>query len=771
MRTAGHRTWRARTLLPLLLFGPVLLFFLLNLLFPFEPEISWSREVLDRQGEMIHASLSEDDKWRLYADLSNISPDFVKAILHKEDRWFYYHPGVNPLAMGRALFNNSIRGRRSSGASTVPMQVARLLDPAPRTYASKVREIFRALQLSMLYSKSDVLELYLNLLPYGGNVEGIRSAALLYLNKSTAQLSPAEISALCIIPNRPISLRPGRHNEALLEARNEWLHRFAARGIFDEEELLVALQEPFEPIRRAMPREAPHLARRLLQEHPGERVLISTLDGQTQKTAARMIQNHVERFRPYGIQNACVLVLDNATAEVLAYVGSADFHDQRDAGQVDGLRALRSPGSALKPLLYALAMDSGLITPQSVLLDVPVQYGNYRPLNFDREFAGTVSAAHALAHSLNIPAVRLLNDYGPEQFRERLEKAACPSLRQQKGAVGLSMVLGGCGIRPEELGVLYMSMANGGRIQAPRYILDQQPARDSSRLMSEAAAWAIGDMLSRLSRPDMPLGLQRTEGLPLIAWKTGTSYGRRDAWSLGYNARYTIAVWTGNFSGQGVEELTGAGVSAPLLFDLFQAIDHRAGKDWQAMPESLQFRYVCSQSGRVPAEFCTELIMDYYLPLISPAAACAHMRTIHCDAQHTMSYCMDCRPAQGYALLELPNLDPALQEWYRTQGIAFASIPPHNPKCERVFGGQAPTIVSPVEGYTYLRHAGSGKIALQGHSASEVQYLHWYVNDVHQGSAIPGESLFFEPRPGRNKVSVADDLGRTRSIWIEVESL
>ncbi len=759
----------------------MLLFLLLNALFPFRPTLEWSREVRDRNGELLYAGLTSDQKWRLYAPETAISPELAAAIVHKEDRWFYAHPGVNPFAVARALVNNASQRKRTSGASTINMQVVRLLEPAPRTYAHKLREMFRACQLTLLYSKREVLQLYLNRLPYGGNLEGIRTASLFYLDKEPAQLSPAEVAALSVVPNRPSTLRPGRNNDELIQARNHWLRRFGREGIFTADEVASALQEPFAPQRRNAPSQAPHLVRRLLRDQPDVREIKASIDAELQGRVERLLQDYVRRLQPYGIQNACAMLVDNANCQVLAYVGSADFMDPRDGGQVDGLQALRSPGSALKPLLYALAMDSGLVTPKTVLLDVPTDFQGYRPSNFDRTFSGPVTAEFALGQSLNLPAVRLLDRYGVENFRRKLGEMGCRSMQAQKGQLGLSMVLGGCGIRPEEMAMLYAGIANRGWCRPLQFTLPDgfsarakgpaAAASDSLRLVSEGSAWAIGDMLTQLQRPDLPEGMDRTEGLPLIAWKTGTSYGRRDAWSVGFNTRYTLVVWSGNFSGQGVPELTGAGVAAPLLFDLFLALDRQSGKTWFAMPESLRFRYVCTQSGLPPAPGCREQVMDYFLPLVSAAAPCAHLREIRVSADRKISYCMECLPPSGYALDTLANPEPELLAWYREQGLPTPALPPHNPACRAVLAGNAPRIVSPVEALTYIRYEGAGQVELACQVADEVREVFWYINDRFYARGGPQTPQFFDPQPGKHKISCADDKGRSSHVWITAEGL
>ncbi|MFT7588958.1 MAG: penicillin-binding protein 1C [Limisphaerales bacterium] len=746
----------------------VILFFLLNIIFPYNFSIPWSTVITDRDGEVLHAYLSEDEKWRIFTPIDQISPDLEKAFIHKEDRLFYYHPGFNPIAVFRAFKNNTIQGTRTSGASTIHMQVVRLLNPKPRTYPNKIIEIFRALQLNLLYSKKEVLQLYLNLVPYGGNIEGVSAASLLYLDKTPEQLSRAEITVLTIIPNRPGSLRPGKKNEALLKARDKWLNRFYKEGLFDATELELALTEPFNPVRRNAPQLAPHLARRLKNEFPNQAIIISTLNYGMQVTCEQMVKNYMPSINPYGINNAAVLVVDNNTAEVLAYLGSADFYDTKDGGQVDGLRAIRSPGSTLKPILFGLAMDSGLITPKSILLDVPIDFAGYSPRNFDRTCRGLISAENAMALSLNIPSVSLLDEFGVESFRKKLANTGTASMQKQKGKLGLSMILGGCGIRAEEIVSIYAGIANDGLFRPLKINLNYDTLnKDTIRILSDAAAWAVGDLLTGLSRPDFPTGLELTQDIPKVAWKTGTSYGRRDAWSVGFNSKYTVLVWTGNFSGKGVPELTGSGIAAPLLFDLFQALDRKTGKAWTTAPSSLEYRYVCSQSGLIPDTFCHDQVLDVFMPLISSAKKCTHLQETFIKADSSFTYCKSCLPESGYRRIMWPTYSPSLLSWYNQQQIGYEILPAHNPDCERVFSGDAPQIISPVSGLIYYVYPGSGKVALQCEAEAGVNEVYWYVGDRFLGASSPAEALYFDPQPGRTKISCTDDKGRNRDTWIE----
>ncbi len=410
---------------------------LLDALFPFHPQVPYSTQVLAADGTVIHAFLSKDDKWRLQTEVTEITPLLRKTLIHKEDRYFNWHPGVNPLSLGRAAVRNLLTGRRTSGASTITMQVVRLLHPRERTYGSKLIEIVRAVQLELHYSKNEILQLYLNLVPYGGNIEGIKAASLLYFGKPPQLLSLAEITALSIVPNRPSSLRPDTRSANLIAARNVWLRRFETENLFEKALIEDALREPLDVRRRAAPREIPHLALRLKAEFPDQPTIHTAIQPQKQRQAEDLVKNYINRLRGRNIHNAAVLVVDNESGDVLAYVGSADFANPYDGGQVDGVRAVRSPGSTLKPLLYATAFDKGLITPKTMLNDVPTNFGGYEPENFDQRFNGPVTVEFALANSLNVPAVKILQEVGTPVLVDQLKKAGFQTVRKQAKEFGV----------------------------------------------------------------------------------------------------------------------------------------------------------------------------------------------------------------------------------------------------------------------------------------------------------------------------------------------
>ncbi len=750
--------------------------------FPPGTDVRYSTVVTAADGSVLHAFLNRQDKWRLYTSLSEITPGLRKAIVFKEDRYFYYHPGFNPVSMLRAMGRNLLTGRRTSGASTITMQVVRLLKPRSRTYGSKLIELFRAMQLEWHYSKDEILQLYLNLIPYGSNIEGIKSAALLYFGKPPALLSLAELTTLAIIPNQPSSLRLGQNNAFVMQARNRWLEQFRAANLFTESAIDDARREPLTARRREAPQLAPHLARRLRRENPATPIVQSTLQPAVQDAAEQLVHNYLNRVRAVGIQNAAVLVVNNQTGAVEAYVGSADFQNTLDGGQVDGVRAVRSPGSALKPLLYGLAFDAGLITPKTKLIDVPTNFSGYEPENYDRRFNGPVTAEFALANSLNIPAVALLKDISTPSFIDALKKSGFSTIQKQSKDLGLSMILGGCGVTLEEMTRLYVALANEGRTKPLTYqTTGTSPASTPAKgveLLSPEAAFLITNTLAQITRPDLPNNFDNSYHLPRIAWKTGTSYGRRDAWSIGYNRHYTIGVWVGNFSGMGVPELSGANTATPLLFQLFNALDYNSARGWFRVPggksSRLTMRQICPESGDLPNEFCGNRTTDYAIEGVSRSQRCQHRTVVFTDPAGTVSYCAHCSPSAGAVARTYPNLVPELLAYYKAQQIPYEAIPPHNPACERVFAAvttvkPALTITSPNNGSEYFVSTRQpAQMQLSCLATNDVQTVFWYLNDKFYRRSRPGDAVFFAPVPGRLKISCADDKGRHQDIRILV---
>lgn len=747
--------------------GLFLVFLLLNKIFPVPDSIEYSTVITDNKGELINAYLTSDQQWRMKTELSEISPLLRKTIIAKEDKYFYYHPGVNPAAIARALVKNIFRMKRTSGASTITMQVARALESRPRNLFSKIIEAFRAFQLEWKYSKDEILQMYLNLVPYGGNIQGVKAASQLYFKKNPDHLSLAEITALCIIPNRPSSLVIGNNNDKIMEERNRWLKKFASAHVFTSREIEDAINEPLAASRSAFPHYIPHLAYQLKKR--GDDLVKTNIDLNTQLKTEKLVEDYVRSQRLRNIKNAAVIILDNKTHKVITYVGSSGFYDTTDGGQVNGVTAIRQPGSTLKPLLYGMCFDEGLLTPKTMITDVAVNYEGYSPENYDRSYNGYVTVEYALEHSLNIPAVKSLRTLGDEKLINKLISCNFKQVRKDQRKLGLSMILGGCGTTLEELTGLFSSFASDGIYIAPSYTQDNVP-RQRITVLSTAANYMVNEILSRVNRPDFPLNWAATEHMPKIAWKTGTSYGRRDAWSIGYNKKYTVGVWLGNFSGVGVADLSGATVATPLLFRIFNTIDYDSDEEWFSQPKDCDIRQVCSETGMVPSDHCTSLITDYFIPLISSTHPCNNYAEIMVSPDEKISYCRSCAPEAGYKKKWYKVVEPDMQAWYSEHIIAYEKIPPHNPDCDLIFKGNAPLITSPSNGTEYyIDKKDPEPLKLVCKTANDVSKVYWYIDNKFYKSCNAGEPQFFRPNEGPVKISCTDDKGRNRDVRIIVK--
>lgn len=527
-----------------------------------------------------------------------------------------------------------------------------------------------------------------------------------------------------------------------------------------------ALAEEVPANRRVWPFLAPHFCLEIKKRYSQESQVITTIDLDLQVLIEALVAAEIEKLESKGITNAAVIVIDNHRHELLAAVGSADFFNVRHQGQVNGYLAPRSPGSTLKPFVYALGMERGLITPKHYLEDVPVLYGGYSPENYDRAYSGLVSAEGALQRSLNVPAVNLLADLGGEALHELLRKAGFTTITPVNH-YGLSMVLGGCEVNLLELTALYSSLACGGRYYSPKTRMVPGTAPPKT-LFSPGVAYVITQILTEVLRPDLP-ACWEFSSLPKVAWKTGTSYGHKDAWSIGYNPRYTVGVWVGNFSGAGRPELIGAETAAPLLFDIFNKLNQHSAVQWFKQPSTVKQREVCALSGQKPGPHCPTLVTDYYLADCSPDTECAFHQTYLVDPE--TGYRL---PPHYYssskALTEMVYVQypPRIASWLEKNGRPIDKLPPLLRDWQRLRPGRVPVIHSPSPDYVYQLRPGAPreyqKICLEAAAGNDVHKLYWFIDGEFLGSAAPGERLFYLPEPGVHRVVCQDDQGRSAEV-------
>ncbi|AZF61637.1 Penicillin-insensitive transglycosylase & transpeptidase PBP-1C [Pseudomonas sp. LBUM920] len=533
------------------------------------PKDDLARVVLAEDGTPLWRFADANGVWRYPVQTREVSPYYLDALLTYEDRWFYEHPGVNPLALLRATWQNLTGARVVSGGSTLSMQVARLLDPHSRTFHGKLRQLWRTAQLEWHLSKDEILNLYLNRAPFGGTLQGVAAASWAYLGKSPAQLTHAEAALLAVLPQAPSRLRPDRHPQRAQQARDKVLRRLAEFQVWPQSAVDEALQEPLLLAPRLEPSLAPLLARRL--NRPDSPPLIrTTLDATLQRRLEDLLLGWRARLPEH--TSAAILVVEEETMAVRAYLGSVDINDAKRFGHVDMISALRSPGSTLKPFLYGMALDEGLIHSESLLQDVPRRYGDYRPGNFSMGFSGAVPASTALSSSLNLPAVQLLEAYGPKRFAAQMRIGGVPLALPALAEPNLALILGGAGSRLEDLVSGYSAFARDGRSAAIR--LQPDDTLKERPLLSPGSAWIVRRILSGQARPDRDPRAELVQR-PVLAWKTGTSYGFRDAWALGVGPRYLIGVWIGRPDGTPVPGQFGLASAAPLMLQVHDVLTNR----------------------------------------------------------------------------------------------------------------------------------------------------------------------------------------------------
>jgi penicillin-binding protein 1C len=550
--------------------------------------LSYSTLVVDRDDRLLRPYTTPEGRWRLQATRADVDARFLAMLFAYEDRRFLRHRGVDPLALGRALLQLAANGRIVSGASTLTMQVARLLEPrSERSFIAKLRQIVRAIQLERALSKDEILALYFSLAPYGGNLEGIRAASLAYFGKEPRRLSLAESALLVALPQSPEVRRPDRSAAAARAARDRVLERLATAGVVPADEVERARHESVAEGRRPMPMLAPHSADAVTAAAPGRSIHRLTIDATLQRSLEELAR---ERARTLGPNlSVAILVVDNETGEVHARIASSGYFDIGRAGQVDMTQALRSPGSALKPFIYGLGFEDGLIHPETLIEDRPVRYGSYAPENFDMTFEGTVTVRKALQLSLNVPAVAVLDRIGASRFTARLAQAG-GSLVLPRGEVpGLAMGLGGVGVTLNDMVMLYAGIArHGNAIALTERRDDADGAPAQRRLMEPVAAWYLANVLLGTPPPENAAGGR-------IAFKTGTSYGYRDAWAVGFDGKRTVGVWVGRPDGAPVPGLIGRSAAAPILFDAFS----RGGRLPAALPGAPR-GVLTASTGRLP---------------------------------------------------------------------------------------------------------------------------------------------------------------------------
>ena len=674
---------------------------------------SLSPVVYSAEGVLLRAYLNQEDKWRLPVTLTELPPWFVKGFLCLEDRRFFVHPGADPLAMARAAAQNLRAGKVVSGGSTITMQVVRLLAPRPRTLRSKLVEAWRALQLEWHLSKADILRLYLTYAPYGSNVEGVSAASYLYFGHGAASLTPAEAAFLYLLPQAPWRWEAYAAAE-WYEARQRVVRRLAGCGLLTPLEVEQAQHAALPTARRHFPRLAAHFADYVRQRYAGRAQLTTTIAIDVQRMLEQLGQRIEKPLVARGIHNIAVLVVENASRAVRGVIGNFDYLSPAHGQSIPAFAVARSPGSTLKPFLYALAVDQGRILPETLLLDVPTRLAHYTPENFTGTYAGLVPAETALAQSLNVPFVRLLHDLGVEHFLSFLEVGGL-AIAAERRELGLSVIVGGIELSPLALAQLYVNLAQGGRSGALRLLVEAKMEAEAPWL-SPAAVWLTSRALASRDRPDFPQRQQVTLSTPDIRWKTGTSQDRRDAWSVGYDDQYTVLVWLGNLDRTPSAALTGAESAAPLMFEILEALRGR----WWSQPLSalphpagLTEVEVCAFSGQRASHYCPVTRTVWGVRHRLPTHTCRFHKQILRDVASGKRLLRGCDHGLQAELVHVLDLPPSVRRWLRMPLSEQPVMPPYHPHCHSVpVESGMLSIRSPTHGAHYLLLASFGQRAL-----------------------------------------------------------
>ncbi len=735
--------------------------------------VPYSTVVTDCHGELLGARIAPDGQWR-FPPCDTVPRKFVRCLLAFEDRHFYYHPGVNPLSMARAAWQNIRQGRIVSGGSTLTMQTVRISRNRPRTFAEKVVEMILATRLELRCSKDEILALYASHAPFGGNVVGLDAAAWRYFAHPASELSWAEAATLAVLPNAPSAIHPGKGREALLRKRNRVLRLLLEQGELTPSEYELATDEPLPDAPLPLPRIAPHLVDRLASGQPGQ-TLVSTVDKSLQLRLEALAERHSREFARSDIRNLAILVIDLQDNRVAAYCGNTGWGNPANGSQVDIIRAPRSTGSILKPILYYAALEEGLILPRTLLPDIPVNINGFTPQNFSRQFEGAVPASEALARSLNIPPVQLLQEYGVPKFHGLLRQAGLTTLDRPASHYGLSLILGGAEATLWDVTSAYARMGRsllGLPQTTPRLLAPEESGgpEEPGHLFRPGGVWQVFDALTEVNRPE-EIDWKSIPSMHPVAWKTGTSYGFRDAWAVGVTPRYAVGVWVGNASGEGKPGLVGARTAGPVLFDVLSLLP--AAPRWFERPDGVFVdAEVCRLSGHLKGRFCNETDTVLILPAGRRTAPCPYHRPVILSADGTYRLHQECAGSEPTLSASWFVLPPVWEWYYKQHHPEYRPLPPFKPGC----GGDASRTMQ------FIYPTPGARITLPrqmdgtpGHLVARVAYgqagatLFWHLDDAYLGETRDFHEIALQPAPGRHSLTVVDGEGNTVSVTFHIK--
>ena len=739
-------------------------------------------------GKLLSARIASDEQWR-FPESTNLPEKFVDCLLTYEDRYFYYHPGVNPISLIRALRQNITAGQIVSGGSTLTMQLARLIrGNQPRNLYNKIIELWLSFRLEFQYSKKEILNLYASHAPFGGNVIGLRAASWRYFQRDPSNLSWAETATLAVLPNAPGLVFPGSFDAQLKDKRDRLLKLMHERGLLSRSEYNLSLAESTPPKPKQLPNLAGHLLQRIDREKGRGHSFRTSLDYYQQNTVNQLVQDYHSQYRFKEIHNTAAIVIEVETGRVRSYVGNTGNRFEGKHGQdVDIISSRRSPGSLLKPVLYALAVDEGLIAPRQLLPDIPLYFQGFAPQNFDRKFTGTTHADLALQSSLNVPFVHLLKDYGYEKLHQKLRSMGLESLDKSAGHYGLTMVLGGAETTLWELTGLYASLArvlnrfnsSGGESKynradyhANRYLeLDSTSgiSQENSGILSAAAIWHTFEAMRELRRPGESVNWKRFSSSKDIAWKTGTSYGHKDAWAIGLDSKYIVGVWMGNADGEGRPDLVGVTVAAPLMFRIFDSLGE--GAFFVEPMSELEDIAICQHSGYRASSICTDVEYELTYYSAHSAPACTYHKSIHLDEALQWQVNSSCYPVNK--MIDHPwFILPPAQAWYFSKTNQYYNPPPDFMESCTITKNQDIEMIYPLRNakvYVPIEVDGQpGRVVFEAAHSDPDSPIFWHLNNQYIGTTNSQHQMGLYPPNGKHLLSLVDDQGRELNIPFEV---
>ncbi|MDH6359078.1 penicillin-binding protein 1C [Parabacteroides sp. PF5-9] len=731
---------------------------------------TYSTVVTDYQGELLGARIADDGQWR-FPERRTVPEKMTICMIEFEDRHFFYHWGVNPLAIGRAIIQNIKEKRVVSGGSTITMQTIRLARNKSRTIGEKLIEMILATRLEFRYSKKDILGLYASHAPFGGNVVGLDAAAWRYFGHAVDQLSWAEAATLAVLPNAPAIIHPGKSREALLKKRNRLLNRLLESGRIDVSTYELALSEPLPDAPLPLPQIAPHLVSYFNTVQKGKQT-ISTIDKGIQQRVEDLLERWNNEFRRSDIRNMAALVVDVETNHIVAYCGNVCFNEQVSGNQVDIIRAPRSTGSILKPFLYYAALQEGVILPRTLLPDIPVNINGFSPQNFNMQYEGAVPASEVIARSLNIPSVQLLRQYSVPKFYSFLKEMGFTTLTKPAGHYGLSLILGGAEATLWDVCGGYANMARallGVDPLSLALIQHKENAIKGKDIFQSGAVWQVFDAIKEVNRPE-EIDWRIIPSMQTIAWKTGTSYGFRDAWAVGVTKRYVVGVWVGNASGEGKPGLVGARTAGPVMFDIFNLLPSSRWFD-QPYPEFTEAE-VCRYSGHLKGRYCEETDTVLLLPNGLRTQTCPYHHLVNLTTDENFRVYENCMGNETTIQRKWFTLPPVWEWYYKQHHPEYKQLPPFKSGCGEDSRQVMQFIYPEMNAHVYLpkqMDGSPGQMTFELVHSNRNAIVYWHLDETYLSSTQDFHKISIIPSKGKHSMTVVDDEGNALSVTFHVE--